>query len=297
MAVAGIKITEYPDTHTGLPTADSWFDISTDDGGGQKSKGWQWGNFLSTMQSNIDTIYNSDGVLGGARIVDLDTNDILFANGGVFNIDSGTSIFNSPDVAFRTFNSRGNTLAISKGSGLKLNDFNNALGAEGGFQEFESYFEEYTIAWAKNAAVQSAKEFLTIDRMNINSQPFSKIGVNCRNNTFDTLIRIELDKNGPAQAASPKMIDLIDDYGAHNVDLGGSDFFKTGIKISFTNAFTTTTTGSGVVRPLWLNAVGGDINQALFVENGLIVSPNMPTSSAGLPVGALWNNSGVINIV
>ena len=32
-------------------------------------------------------------------------------------------------------------------------------------------------------------------------------------------------------------------------------------------------------------------------DDGVIIMPNLPTSSAGLPTGALWNNSGVINIV
>lgn len=35
---------------------------------------------------------------------------------------------------------------------------------------------------------------------------------------------------------------------------------------------------------------------AIEVLNGLIVSVNMPTSSAGLPTGTIWNNSGVLNI-
>ena len=32
-------------------------------------------------------------------------------------------------------------------------------------------------------------------------------------------------------------------------------------------------------------------------NDGVVLMPNLPTSSAGLPSGALWNNSGVINIV
>ena len=36
----------------------------------------------------------------------------------------------------------------------------------------------------------------------------------------------------------------------------------------------------------------------LYVRNdGVVLMNNLPTSSAGLPSGALWNNSGVINIV
>ncbi len=43
-------------------------------------------------------------------------------------------------------------------------------------------------------------------------------------------------------------------------------------------------------------ANGSAKNRAIYVENGLIISPNMPTSSAGLPPGTFWNNGGVINI-
>jgi hypothetical protein len=32
-------------------------------------------------------------------------------------------------------------------------------------------------------------------------------------------------------------------------------------------------------------------------DDGVVIAANLPTSSAGLPTGALWNNSGVINIV
>ncbi len=36
----------------------------------------------------------------------------------------------------------------------------------------------------------------------------------------------------------------------------------------------------------------------LYVRNdGVILANNLPTSSAGLPSGAIWNNSGVLNIV
>lgn len=33
------------------------------------------------------------------------------------------------------------------------------------------------------------------------------------------------------------------------------------------------------------------------LANGQVLMPNLPTSAAGLPSGALWNNSGVVNIV
>ena len=32
-------------------------------------------------------------------------------------------------------------------------------------------------------------------------------------------------------------------------------------------------------------------------DDGVVLMENLPTSSAGLPSGALWNNSNVINII
>jgi hypothetical protein len=42
----------------------------------------------------------------------------------------------------------------------------------------------------------------------------------------------------------------------------------------------------------------GTTNTPLEIDSSdNIIMANLPTSSAGLPTGALWNNSGVINIV
>jgi hypothetical protein len=38
------------------------------------------------------------------------------------------------------------------------------------------------------------------------------------------------------------------------------------------------------------------VTQLEITDDGNIIMPNLPTSSAGLPTGALWNNSGAINI-
>jgi hypothetical protein len=31
-------------------------------------------------------------------------------------------------------------------------------------------------------------------------------------------------------------------------------------------------------------------------DDGVIIMAGLPTSSSGLPTGALWNNSGVLNV-
>jgi hypothetical protein len=60
-----------------------------------------------------------------------------------------------------------------------------------------------------------------------------------------------------------------------------------------------TGTATGISRGLYVNptlTAAADF-RAIETTNGKIVFGNLPTSSAGLPTGALWNNSGVINIV
>jgi hypothetical protein len=43
-------------------------------------------------------------------------------------------------------------------------------------------------------------------------------------------------------------------------------------------------------------ATGSGVNTAIQVDNGNIVAPNLPTSSAGLASGTFWNDSGTLKI-
>jgi len=56
---------------------------------------------------------------------------------------------------------------------------------------------------------------------------------------------------------------------------------------------------NGITRGLFINptlTAAADF-RAIETTNGKVVFGNLPTSAAGLPSGAIWNNSGVINIV
>lgn len=75
----------------------------------------------------------------------------------------------------------------------------------------------------------------------------------------------------------------------------------TGVHSGFILSQTINQTGgaSGITRGLYINptlTAAADY-RAIHTTQGNIVFENLPTSSAGLPTGALWNNSGVINIV
>ena len=56
-----------------------------------------------------------------------------------------------------------------------------------------------------------------------------------------------------------------------------------------------TGTGSGTSSLVAENSAGTANLEVR--DDGVVIAANLPTSSAGLPTGALWNNSGVINIV
>ena len=69
--------------------------------------------------------------------------------------------------------------------------------------------------------------------------------------------------------------------------------------LNISNTINQTGGATGITRGLYVNpsiVVAADF-RAIETTAGKIVFGGLPTSSAGLPTGALWNNSGVINIV
>jgi len=56
---------------------------------------------------------------------------------------------------------------------------------------------------------------------------------------------------------------------------------------------------SGITRGLYVNATltSAANFRAIETARGNIVFGNLPTSSAGLPTGALWNDGGTVKIV
>lgn len=69
--------------------------------------------------------------------------------------------------------------------------------------------------------------------------------------------------------------------------------------ITLSNTINQTGGANGITRGLFVNPTltsAADF-RAIETTNGKIVFGNLPTSSAGLPTGALWNNGGVVNIV
>jgi hypothetical protein len=69
--------------------------------------------------------------------------------------------------------------------------------------------------------------------------------------------------------------------------------------ISVSGTINQTGGANGITRGLLINPTltsAADF-RAIETTNGKVIFANLPTSSAGLPSGAIWNNSGVLNIV
>lgn len=69
--------------------------------------------------------------------------------------------------------------------------------------------------------------------------------------------------------------------------------------LSLVNTINQTGGANGITRGLFINPTltsAADF-RAIETVNGNIIFGNLPTNSAGLPSGALWNNGGVVNIV
>jgi hypothetical protein len=323
------KITDYP-TMTTLASGDL-LDVSDYDGvSAFVSKSIDWDVLKTNIEGQITftNLYTTDGTLAGNRIVSMGVNDLTFGSTGDANLlrfDStsdrvgiGTAtptekleivgnifvqqsnyVHTSLTIQSKIANNRGNVIELTESGGINLNNYNNQLGAGVGTQDLNANFVHYNFKSANHAgATADDVSHLWFDLNLNNTAPTTRMGINGVNSSTRTLLELRLDKIGAlATNAEPIVSDIVDDWGVHSVDMAGGTFVKTGYKSSLTGVFETSTTGSGIVRALWANAENGDENQALFIENGLIVSPNMPTSSAGLPTGAIWNNSGVINII
>lgn len=217
---------------------------------------------------------------------------------GRLQVTHDNFVFNGTDITTAISNNLGDMLAFTTGGGVIWNNYNNGLGAPTGTQNWDSFFHEYEFRGTSNAANPTGVPYFGLDVGQINSGPLSNAFFNMeRINGYPSVFNVEMNRQGALQATNPVGIELHDNYPAHSVDLAGVDYFKTGLKIELTNTFNTTTTGDGTVRCVWLDAQGGDVNEAIFIENGNIVSENMPTSSAGLKTGTLWNDSGTVKIV
>jgi len=72
-----------------------------------------------------------------------------------------------------------------------------------------------------------------------------------------------------------------------------------GINVSGTPSSTLHVVGTDSTSSNYSLKIDNLANNPLFYvrNDGVILANNLPTSSAGLPSGAIWNNSGVLNIV
>jgi len=108
----------------------------------------------------------------------------------------------------------------------------------------------------------------------------------------DTSVRVTLTANNTRTA------------GFHTLLSIGENFVPTSGNASFQNILINPTinqTGgaNGVTRGIYIAptlTAAADF-RAIETTTGKVIFGNLPTSSAGLPSGAIWNNAGVVNIV
>jgi hypothetical protein len=111
-------------------------------------------------------------------------------------------------------------------------------------------------------------------------------------NAGDSVALYAKDRTGGKSGLKIKAEDGTNHFFSDFSAIGGDETVATANK-TLTVAGTGTTSGtSSLVAENSAGTVGLEVRDDLVV-----VMPNLPTSSAGLPTGGLWNNSGVINIV
>jgi hypothetical protein len=74
-----------------------------------------------------------------------------------------------------------------------------------------------------------------------------------------------------------------------NCDSGNTSTIHYGVRSA--------TSGAGANYAGYFDAVGGTTNYALFVQRGKVNLGTLPTSSAGLSAGDIWNDSGTLKVV
>jgi len=194
-------------------------------------------------------------------------------------------------------NNRGYVFQNNRNAAVNWNDYDNLVGADTD-QTWKSHFTDYELNPAKFEG-STNKPHIHAQHRSTDSLAFTKVGINARNTTDNVLLYVELDKFGIDAVASPTIQQLLDDYGDYSIN-DALSVTKTGLDIKLGgdgNAYNNTGAGDAIHKCLTLSAESADINIALQVLNGLIIFDNIPTSSAGLPTGALYKMGTNLHIV
>ena len=114
--------------------------------------------------------------------------------------------------------------------------------------------------------------------------------------------------SGTATTILKGQMDLVSNNGtisgASSYGLDGMGSSRTTISSGTqqTFSFNNDSATGGVID--YVNTIGTNgilirSNQSITIDTltGLLILSNIPTSSSGLPTGAVWNNGGVLNIV
>ena len=209
--------------------------------------------------------------------------------------DNGARLQVNGDGFFnRNLNLADGTLFISAGGG---NNYSTRLSTEYSFPNVTTYLDSYAGSSYNGNIVfrTNTNNGSLVDRMVIDSTGNASFGGNVLIGTT-TNNGAKLQVNGTGTFIHGIKTTSVGPYAEYaDTLLGDSAFVQYGVNAaanstgSYFNIFNPAGRGFSYTR-------GGVIDFEI-TPAGVPIFRNMPTSAAGLPSGALWNNGGVVNIV
>ena len=325
----GKQTNQYTKTRTAATTqSDDLLDIdSTEDAGTTfESAKMKVSELLAYINANVTNLYNADGSTG-TRNVTIGNNTLSFIGGKIrfkstggdipFSLDNSSGVerlkleyFSTPDSGSLTLsNSAGTFFHASDGfvgvktstqSGAEIFNVNgyakvkNNIGLQGTLASSQGGIN--TALNGKMIAVNGVT-FLWQDSthgMTMQSLQTAKINFDVGlNERFMEMDGISANMN--SLNLFGKITTLTDDINEVEISLS-SKFWNGSASTDKLSAITHTITSlpSGASQ-LDFSIAGTDI--LTLKDTGVLNASNLPTSSAGLVTGDLWNNSGVLNII
>ena len=326
----GKQTNQYTKTRTAATTqSDDLLDIdSTEDTGTTfESAKMKVSELLAYINANVNNLYRIDGSLTGSRNVTLDNNTLSFIQGKIrfkstggdipFSLDNSSGVervkieyFSTTDSGSLTLsNAAGDFFSASDGfvgvktstqSGAEIFNVNgyakvkNNIGLQGTLASSQGGIN--TALNGKMIAVNGVT-FLWQDSthgMTMQSLQTAKINFDVGlNERFMEMDGISANMN--SLNLFGKITTLTDDINEVEISLS-SKFWNGSASTDKLSAITHTITSlpSGASQ-LDFSIAGTDI--LTLKDTGVLNASNLPTSSAGLVTGDLWNNSGVLNII
>jgi hypothetical protein len=285
------KISEYPSALT-IHANDKIDKSNTEDGGTtfNETQSLTFTQILDYINTNVDNIYNSDGVLPKDRFVDLSSFRLNFEDGDVL-LKSDLL-----DVSFGLYNSSIVDRVLLR----------HDVGVDSGELIIKNSLGEFFTATDGVLQVANEIEFKKISGLGT----IGKIGHNILNYSilFDSGTSGVILNSGTGQTVSIRInndekwnfdLDKITSNDGIGMKIetynGGGSIYGLGVQAS---TFESIIPSGAGIKFEWGQGLSGALTSLMALSNdGVLNIPLMPTSSAGLSAGDLWSDSGTIKIV